>query len=263
MSADSESFDLSASPPPLPPAPSGKARPYLDYVPIYGKQVRTIKWWVQVGRNAPGGPDLPPLDDPAAMPVWWARTMKQACPPSVLDAARIASARLHTPPPVPDAPQPALEATTPPSASASPPIAPAISTQEENLLHLKEQLAVALRELRDAENATPFDASVVETKQRKWRELRTEVEDAESAYHKLRKAQGKLVELEAVEKTLMPLLATVVDSVRSTYTRVRVALAVATTDEEKDKIWNAALDAAFSDLQQSGFIHADKVSLAA
>lgn len=53
------------------------------YAGRYGYAVRNVKKWLQVGRGRTP-PDLPPLDEPAEMPAWWGRNMKQRCPKRLL-----------------------------------------------------------------------------------------------------------------------------------------------------------------------------------
>jgi hypothetical protein len=76
-----------------------------DYVPIYRRQLRVIKRWIEKGRAA-NPPELPPLDDPEAMLAWWPRNMEWKVPDDLLAAASAAKARRDPP------------ASTPPAASA-------------------------------------------------------------------------------------------------------------------------------------------------
>lgn len=243
-------------------------RPYKDYVAVYGKQIRTIKWWVEQGKKADGGADLPPLDSPAEMPIWWKRRMKQTCPASVLDAARAAAgptAVEHTTAKPAGTPQ---ASGAPAPSSPSPPSAPrfeniAVSTQEQNLQHLKEQLARARMDLLEEQNRDPLDQAKVEAKERKWRELRTEVDKAEEAVFKMRSKQGKLVDLEELGAELLPMLVTVAESFRSLLTRLKPKLTAANTDEERDAIWQVGVDECFTELIANGFVSRETLALAA
>lgn len=242
---------------------SVKKETYKHYESIYGKKTRTLKWWVEQGRSAAGGPDLPPLDRPEEMPAWWERVMTQSCPRSVLEASRAAAASRAAPVEVSVVSQAPI-ANAASGSSATPAFeAPALTSQDENLNHLKGQLARVRLELLEAETAEPRDHVLIESKERKWRELRTEVEEAEAAIFKLRKLQGKLVDLEAVEAALMPLLSNVVDAVRSTYTRVRPSLSAASTDAEREAIWNRGIDEAFEELVRGGFLNRETIRLSA
>lgn len=233
-------------------------RPYKEYEALYGKKERTIKWWVDQGKKASGGADLPPLDHPTEMPVWWDRVMKQRCPQSVLDAARAASS---SPPPPPAT---KTAAAPPPSAGGMPRFeTPAVTTQEQNLQHLKEQLARVRHELLEAQNETPPDPSKIEAKERKWRELRSEVDKAEEAVFKMRSKQGKLIDIEQLGSELLPMLVTVANSIRSVRTRIKPRLASAKSDEEEEKLWQEGIDECFAELIAGGFITREQLALAA
>lgn len=236
------------------------AKPYKDYVEIYKKEVRTIKWWVEQGKKAEGGPDLPPLDAPAEMPGWWERRMKQRCPQSIMDAARASAGSAV-------APQPPKLSSVPSQSPASPPPPVhrfenvAVSTQEQSLQHLKEQLARARHDLLTEQAAEVPDQVKIETKERKWRELRNEVDKAEEAVFKMRTKQGKLVDLEELGAELLPMLVTVAESFRSLLTRLKPSLTAAATDEERDVIWQAGVDECFTELIASGFVSRETLAL--
>ncbi len=232
-------------------------RPYKEYEAIYGKKERTIKWWVTQGKTASGGADLPPLDHPTEMPAWWDRVMKQRCPQSVLDAARAASS---SPPPLSSK----TAAAPPPPPGGMPRFeTPAVTTQEQNLQHLKEQLARVRHELLEAQNEQPPDQSRIEAKERKWRELRGEVDKAEEAVFKMRSKQGKLIDVEQLGADLLPMLVTVANSIRSVRTRIKPRLASAKSDEDEEKLWQEGIDECFAELIAGGFISREQLALAA
>ena len=232
-----------------------KARDYSHYARVYGKAVRTLKWWVSQGHAAN---DLPPLDTPTDMPIWWDRVMKQRCPQSVLDAARAGAAA----PSLPSAS--ASQAAPAPSHKAPSRFeTPAVTTQEQNLQHLKEQLARVRHELLEAQNETPPDPSKIEAKERKWRELRSEVDKAEEAVFKMRSKQGKMIDIEQLGAELLPMLVTVANSIRSVRTRLKPRLASAKSDEEEEKLWQEGIDECFAELIAGGFISREQLALAA
>ncbi len=237
-------------------------RPYKDYEATYGKKERTIKWWVTQGKTAVGGADLPPLDHPAEMPIWWDRVMKQRCPQSVLEAALVAAGSS------PQTPKATANGKAPSVASAPSPgmprfETPTVTTQEQNLQHLKEQLARVRHELLEAQNEKPSDQSRIEAKERKWRELRSEVDKAEEAVFKMRSKQGKLIDIEQLGSELLPMLVTVANSIRSVRTRIKPRLASAKTDEEEEKLWQEGIDECFAELIAGGFITREQLALAA
>lgn len=233
-------------------------KPYKDYEAVYGKKERTIKWWVTQGKMAPGGADLPPLDHPTEMPIWWDRIMKQRCPQSVLDAARSASSS-----PLPPRSSKAAAAPPPPSGGMPRFETPAVTTQEQNLQHLKEQLARVRHELLEAQNETPPDPSKIEAKERKWRELRSEVDKAEESVFKMRSKQGKLIDIEQLGSELLPMLVTVANAIRSVRTRLKSRLAAASSEDEEEKLWQEGIDECFAELIAGGFITREQLALAA
>jgi len=247
--------DLPTEPPPepfalVPPAasvprrrPGDYALPLVEYAALYNKSVRTIKSYKSTGYAAVP-PDPPPLDNPESMPEWWARNMSQKCPDELIEAARVAVAA-----------RPA--ATADPVAPRMPDIPFEIgelTTQDQNLEHLKEQLRRARNELLSAQNEVPADPHKIDSRERKWRELRTEVEEAEAALFKLRKSQGGLVDRAAVIAELLPLLVTVSNAVRSLRTRIRPRLALAKDDTEAEAIWQEGIDSSFAELIAGGFV---------
>lgn len=230
-------------------------RTYAEHAAIYSKSVRTIKWWVGEGKKAEGGPDLPPLDDPTQMPLWWDRVMENKCPESVRDAA-LKTAGGTTPAP----------SLKPGAASASAASAPSVSVpsraytipidgtiNDDRLSQLKEQLSRARLLLLEAQNEDPPDAGKIETREKKWRELRKEVDGAEEAAFKLKSKQGKMVDLDEIAARLMPKLITCRDSLRSLCARVRPKLTADQSPVEQDEIWNAAIDECFAELIANGF----------
>lgn len=164
-----------------------------DYESIYGQKpnhARTIKRWIKLGRDCTP-PDLPPLDDPASMPAWWMRHMKQRVPPKILAAA--GGSKADPPPP---AEQPGTASVDPPPATADQsqkphPAKPArkpVETHEigfaAKLRQAEQDVADALADKAAAEAAIPFDAAAVELADRKYdramkryREFQRDAED--------------------------------------------------------------------------------------
>ena len=129
--------------------------------------------------------------------------------------------------------------------------------------HLKEQLARARMDLLEEQNKDPIEPAKVEAKERKWRELRTEVDKAEEAVFKMRSKQGKLVDLEELGAELLPMLVTVAESFRSLLTRLKPRLSAASSDEERDAIWQAGVDECFTELIANGFVSRETLALSA
>jgi hypothetical protein len=232
---------------------------YREYEATYGKKMRTIKWWVEQGKSFAGGPDLPPLDEPKEMPAWWARVMKQRCPRPVLEAARVHAA---TAPPA-AAESPSKKAVSPPSnLSPRKPIESLeISSQEERFQQLKEQLALARKDMLEAQAEEPQDPAKIQARQQHWRELREETDKAEEKLFRARRDAGKLVDQEEVASALMPMLATVATSIRTLIVRLKPRLRTAASDAEEDALWNSGLDECFTELVQSGFVARQHLTL--
>lgn len=121
-------------------------------------------------------------------------------------------------------------------------------------MHMREDLSRAREDMLVAQNALPYDAAAYESKQKKWRQLRQEVESAEEALFKLRSKQGKLVDVDELSARLLPRLQTVAQGIRSMCRRLRPKLASASTEAEQDTIWDNAVDTLFADLVTDGFV---------
>jgi len=72
------------------------ARPLKDYQVIYGTKLRQIKNWIAAGREKQPA-DLPPLDDPAALPAWWSRHYERTVPEKLIAASAKAQAGAQGP----------------------------------------------------------------------------------------------------------------------------------------------------------------------
>ena len=244
-------LELVSQPAPVPavaaPAVRHYKRPYREYVAIYGKAERTILWWVRQGRERET-PDLPPLDDPAKMPEWWARVMRQRCPDVVLSAARVA----------PVAPQVAPSMTSAPggvpSSKVSPPASVATTAGfEDNLRNLREQVSKAYAALVDAQNAPDPDPVKIEIAQRHWMKLDAAAQAAEAKAPDILEKMGRLVDREQLAAELAPMLGAVANSIRSMRRRLKPQLAKATSEAEEDAIWQRGIDEAFEDLKNAGY----------
>lgn len=95
---------------------------------MYGKGGRQIRRWIQIGDQAN---DPCPLDEPAAMPTWWARRMKWRVPDAMLKAAQSVSSAVSE-----------SEKDSSPS-SNSPPVAPGFTSIKLADFELGEGEAVA------------------------------------------------------------------------------------------------------------------------
>lgn len=252
----------------LPPAaePAGRApldhpypEPYRVYAERYSKSERSIKLYVAKGKEQ-SPPDLPPLDRPTEMPLWWSRVMssRQSCPSAIMSAAQ-AAASPGAEPSVPVAPSvsnspPAVLQAPEPAPSLKRPESIAVTTLEQDINHLREDLARAREDMLKAQVAEPFDAATFEMRQKKWRALRQEVETAEEALWKLRSKQGRLVDVDEHAAKLLPRLQTIAQGIRSLCRRLRPQLAAAATEADQDQIWDQGIESLFTHLVEDGFV---------
>lgn len=242
------------------------AKPYTAYAAQYGKSVRTLKWYVARGKEHPAGPDLPPFDHPAEMLTWWSRVMssRQKCPSSIEAAAFAAAGAVPSAAPSPGVASPLV--ARPAAATSSPPArieSLHITTAEQDLHHLNEDVARARQNLLLAQNEDPVDPAKVEACHKKWRALRDEKEKAEEALFKLRSKQGKLVDVDEFCARLQPKLVTIAQSIWSLRPRLKSRLAAASSEAEEDLIWSTAVDDLFTELVAEGFLQRPPLTLAA
>lgn len=223
---------------------AGYQYPLAHYVEIYGAAERTLKHWIALGRQAQPEPDLPPLDDPAAMKDWYARNKKNRVPDRLLalasSAARLASSPDETPhasPPrssaAPGAPAcgyvttPPPASPTPPGFSSSPP--PPVSGPARGY-------SATLERLRQAEAAAgeryttlildpdPAKQAEAEQARRSWqlltKELRAYEKDAEEVLQKSGQSWVAAEVIAAIHELHIPLR----DGMLSLYDRIESQL---------------------------------------
>lgn len=115
-----------------------------EYATIYGYTDRAVKAWIKDGREASGGADLPPLDEPTKMAAWYARVKKRRVPGQLLKFSSTAPEPSSVP----------KERAAAPTDSAAPGVAfefnaddfgydLAVRFAAENLGHAQEQLRQA------------------------------------------------------------------------------------------------------------------------
>lgn len=121
----------------------------------------------------------------------------------------------------------------------------------------------AFHELLEAQNEQPRDDGRINAKERKYLELRAQVEKAEEALFKLRSKQKGKFDQDEMAATLLPMLVTVANSIRSVRTRIKPRLASAKSDEDEEKLWQEGIDECFAELIAGGFITREQLALAA
>jgi hypothetical protein len=239
---------------PSPEVVTARAKTYAQYQQIYGKAARTIKWWVEQGKAAG---EEPPLDEPMKMPAWWKRVMKQRCPKTVEAAAKVAAGSRSVETTVPKTAKP------PPAKPSRPVVALEVSSQEERLNQLKEQLAIARLAMLEAQEEEPQEPAKIQARQQHWRELREETDKAEEKLFRARREAGRLVDQDEVGAMLMPMLTTVATAIRTLIVRLKPRLKSAASAAEEDEIWNKGLDECFTELSEAGFMQRNDLRLSA
>ncbi|PAW76831.1 MAG: hypothetical protein B9S32_13920 [Verrucomicrobia bacterium Tous-C9LFEB] len=225
-------------------------RKHSEYAIIYGFEKRTIKRWIQTGREA-NPPELPPLDDPSAMPSWWGKYMTWRVPDKIIEAARAAKAAESPAPLSPVAVPVPIDSPLPPS--------PPVSVEESGELGLQGSLA----RLRDAERkaynawqlvlsaAEPNDGEI-KNKQRIWTDIADQLRATEKASPDILQASGDLVSKSELQKVLAEIHTTIAQSFRAMIRRVLPKIQNL-TPTEADAIWNEEVDRVFAALRTNEF----------
>lgn len=135
---------------------SGYEHELSHYTALYETSLRGIHTWLAKGR-AIDPPDLPPLDDPAALLLWWPRHMRHRPPARLLHAAKRAgdAGKNRDSLAAPVAVYPGMAAAEPVAAAAMPAIAspampPALDLPAEGADTSVEDLRRAIRFEEDA-----------------------------------------------------------------------------------------------------------------
>lgn len=224
-------------------------RKHVEYSTIYGFEKRTIKRWIQTGRDA-NPPELPPLDDPAAMPGWWGKYMTWRVPDKIIAAASAAKAA--------EAPasQPVV-VPVPAVADSAPPPPPHI--EETGELGLQG----SLDRLRDAErnahaayiaavSAVEPNDGEIKNKQRIWTDIANQLRATEKASPDILLASGDLVSKSELQKVLAEIHITIAQSFRAMIRRVRPKIQNL-TPTAADAVWNEEVDRVFAALKNNEF----------
>lgn len=232
---------------PQPPVVSAKgkvrfARPLGEYAAEYGQTDRTIKRWIQRGKEAAGGLDLPPLDVPSEMPAWWARHFKHRCPDEI-HAAVTRSA--------PAAPRPVA-----PPASVPSPLSFSIgviagSGYEEMLGRVRAAELSASADYFSAIREDPNDPRLASLR-KTWQELAKQLRELERDAGDILERSGQLVPKATTERVLAELHGAISQGIRSLWPRVKSRFRAA-TEREQDKIWDDEISRLLGRLNETGF----------
>lgn len=210
-----------------PPRKHGRqlyAHPLAYFVPIYDTQERQLKNWVARGRSA-NPPDLPPLEQPAAMPTWYARHFPaRSVPARITQAASTAAAqRALTPAPIspgatgdtenapPQTSQPKTKNTgTPetPASDSAPREGIADFTQVEAIGmegaidRLQRTLTILLRDYESALGDPSMDDATITLRASRVDRCMERLRKCETSLDEQRKARGELVPVAEIREEL-------------------------------------------------------------
>lgn len=220
-------------------APSPRKTEYRkeqkQYAEIYDQSDRTIKRWIAKGKKAA---DLPPLDAPAEMPLWWPRHYKHKVPDCLLEAARVATPAPEPPPSAPSCPR---------SEDASIEIG---SGFKEMLDRVRRAEASAYQEYDAALKAS--DETKLPSARKTWSELSKQLRELERDAHDILSRSGALIEKSAVEKVIADIHGPIVNGIRSMWRRVKTKILTA-PESQQDRIWQEEVDRLLSRLNESEF----------
>jgi len=245
-----------------PPAVPKKARngylhPYKYYEALYGKNVRTIKRWVALGKepDEKGKTDPTPLDDPLDLRSWWGRNMSQQCPPGIL-----AAAVAHT----------KTQRAAEPKSDETPEIAPAVEPEEKPTFVPRELAAVGedevgleatLTRLRDAEVQAhrimiealqKGDDGKAQLAQKMWTGLTAQVRQVEKDARVDAEARGHLIPRGYAETKLTEFFVPIERGTRGMYRKMCEVMGIA-IDADSEEQWNRECDRLFAKFNSEVF----------
>lgn len=250
------------------PAPGRASRarylhPLDHYESIYGTKARAMKRWIAIGRDA-SPPELPPLDEPSRMKMWWVRCMSQRVPDKILALAK-------GPPPPPSAPAaPASPgplftfsagAALPSSVSSSPPSLPPSVGFAGALQRLRAAEAAAgelyTTLLRKASAETEKDLRAeleaeAERARRSWDDLVDRLRAMERDAEKILSAGGRMWSADDVLASQEVIHLALREGVRGLIRRIRPKL-IGLPPADQESVWLAEADSLFAGLRANKF----------
>jgi hypothetical protein len=227
-----------------------------EYASLYGKKKRAVQYWIADGEKLGKGP--PPLDDPPAMPAWWASVYSHECPRSILDAARAAAVRPGLPDPPPVSGFASLEVREVPEkeknseGAEGAPIS-AMPDYEIALRRFQDQRDEAWQRLANEKYQDAPDAARVDLLQREYREAEAAVRSAQTHDISMREAAARFVDREQAGRVLLPMLQALNHEMRALLRRNWDRIKEAPDDTARDKIFQDEIDASFAALDRAGW----------
>jgi len=228
---------------------NGYVRAADDYMHI-GVARRTFFRWKAAGESNPGGPDLPPFDEPEQLGAWYERMKARGAfthqfPKKVREAI---TEHLRGSPPKQAASftLPAGQARRLDEATAPGNPVPSAFTADHGVaqglkfeIEAEEKRVASLRVARDEayKNDKLTDGDAYD---RRYREALDALSLIQQRYLKIAAEEGSLVEVAMIERALLPLLTTVVTSGMLLYDKIGPKLRGITDHAEGRKIWRTA-----------------------
>jgi hypothetical protein len=197
-----------------PPAPTVEyLHAYAHYASLLKCDVRQIKRYVQIGREAKPQADFPPLDRAGDFPSWWRRHHKGQPSPAILAFAATAKPAAPPVPPaaasVPAAAAPS-GATVPGADLTAEPIAfdlSGVGGFEASVRELRATAAAAQIRLRRAMGANPINEELVSSYSRAVEKQIDLLRKAENDLFDFQKQRGELVSRTEVREDWRTLIA--------------------------------------------------------
>lgn len=210
----------------------GYQRKIADYAKFYETHPRTVKTWIGKGRHAKGGPDFPPLDNPALMPLWWPRHHKWRVPDRLLALAAEAGAPMESEP----------------GAARAETVLPAGSGFAAEIERVRAAAQRAAANLEVAE--TGGNASEIDLATRRYERASKQLREYERDAAKVLEAQGRLVSVDVLEPIVREAHVAIETRLRASLNRVDPLLREERDLPRRQKIWNDHLDRLFEDLHR-------------
>jgi hypothetical protein len=231
-----------------------------QHAEMYGKTKRNVAWYIEQGRDAEGGENLPPLDHPALMPGWWGQVMTQRCPDGILAAAARAEAGGAGELSVdlkrfPDsgAEQPTRGAGAVHSPRSDTSSGDAIADFEVRFADVLRQRDRAYLALTLEQSAEEPDAGRINSRMKEWKDLEELAAKAEADVVKKRAEAGRYIDKDELGSVIGPIVSEIGARIRVLYHRLRDRLRSADDEGQADIIWQAGLDEVFGELNKTHF----------
>jgi len=227
--------------------------PLQHYAGIYGYTDRAIKAWLKDGREAQGGADLPPLDDPPQMAAWYGRVKQRRVPAQLLKFSAAAPG----------------SSSAAAAANGDPPTAKLFEFNGDDVGYdiavrfAAESLAHAQNQLQEARK-NPLDTGRIEACERSFTRALSEYRKVKNDEHENMKRQGGMVEKRVMLDLFRAKLGALHQGIRSCPVRVSTKLALPPdTVRAVIKAMNDELDGLFDRLNRDGWTHKEQLTLEA